>query len=157
MHVTGIDISRAAIRFAEKRFKKPIFRVMDAHVLEFPDASFDLVVSTENFEHLRDQRSHLRELRRVLAPGGLCFIAAPNPEMFQGVYNPYHEKENTFAELSQLLKGAFSEFIILENMLPHKQDRPHGVPPDIDPLVIFGLEIDKTWLSNTHSFFMFCR
>ena len=55
------------------------------------------------------------------------------------------------------MQSTFSEFAILENMLPHNRDRSHGILPDTDPLVIFGREIDKTWLSNTHSFFVFCR
>ena len=82
--VTGIDYSNAAIRFAKRRYSKPDFRVMNAQELRFPDASFDFVFSSENFEHLPDQATHLLELRRVLKNGGICFIATPNPEVFTG-------------------------------------------------------------------------
>ncbi len=41
-----------------------------AERLPFPDASFDLVVSTTSFDHWTDQAAGLRECARVLAPGG---------------------------------------------------------------------------------------
>jgi SAM-dependent methyltransferase len=46
--------------------------------LPFPDASYDLVLSNHIIEHVGDrdqQRNHLRELRRVLKPAGLCYFA----------------------------------------------------------------------------------
>jgi 2-polyprenyl-3-methyl-5-hydroxy-6-metoxy-1,4-benzoquinol methylase len=153
--VIGIDISKAAIKRA-KRYTRPVFYVMDAHHLQFPDATFDFIISTENFEHLTDQRRHLLELRRVLKLNGMCLIATPNPEQFT-TRNPYHTKENTFQELCELLPVAFKEFEIVENQLPHNLNRPHGILPTSEPLLIFGNVVDKGHLSNTHSFFCFCR
>jgi ubiquinone/menaquinone biosynthesis C-methylase UbiE len=46
-----------------------------AEALPFGDASFDLVVSSMSFHHWADQRVGLREVRRVLAPGGLLGLA----------------------------------------------------------------------------------
>ncbi len=155
--VTGFDISKAAVRLARRKYSRPRFYVMDAQKLGFPDASFDFIISTENFEHLRDQRGHLVELRRVLRPGGLLLIGTPNPEMFEGYHNPYHTKENTFQELTELLRPIFDEFAILENQLPHNLDRVRGVLPTTEPLIVLGRTIDKTYLSNTHSFLCFCR
>jgi ubiquinone/menaquinone biosynthesis C-methylase UbiE len=114
--VTGIDISIPAIRFATKRYPGTEYIVMDAHKLGFPDRHFDFIISTENFEHLRDQQEHLRELRRVLADDGICFIATPNPEQFVDQSpNPYHTKENSYPELCALLEGSFKDIVILEN------------------------------------------
>lgn len=46
--------------------------------LPFADASFDAVVSNHVIEHLDDATVHLRELARVLRPGGLVYLATPN-------------------------------------------------------------------------------
>jgi ubiquinone/menaquinone biosynthesis C-methylase UbiE len=154
--VTGIDNSRQAIRLARKRHSGPNYLLMDAHQLTFGDASFDFILSSENFEHLPRQAIHLQELRRVLAPGGMALIATPNPEVSTGP-NKFHFKENTYQELCELLQPLFSEFVILENSLPHNLNRPHRVDPAADPLLILGQRVDKTYLSNTHSFFRFCR
>ncbi len=134
---------------------------MDAQHLQFPDGSFDLVVSTENFEHLPDQKGHAEELARVLRPDGLCFVATPNPEMFTDAHNRYHTKENSFDELMGLFQKDFQEVVILENTeeprtkegLAMRERRRQEGRVGIRTLI----DTDITWLNNTHSFFCFCR
>ena len=49
--------------------------------LPFPEASFDVVLSNHVIEHVgdaRQQQHHLRELRRVLKPDGIGYLAVPN-------------------------------------------------------------------------------
>lgn len=153
--VVGIDYSAAAIRFAQRRYPKLDFRMMNAQDLTFPDGAFDFVFSSENFEHLPDQAAHLVQVRRVLRRGGICFIATPNPEAFAGEKSsPWHTKENTYNELVGLFRPLFGEFVILENSLSAKPDR--GLIAR-DPLIIFGERLSTTYLSNTHSFFCFLR
>lgn len=50
-------------------------RRMDACHLEFPDESFDYAISNAVFEHIYDVDRALRELRRVLRPGGAARIS----------------------------------------------------------------------------------
>jgi len=50
----------------------------DAVSLTFPDGSFDLVVSSECIEHTPDPRKALREMVRVLRPGGVIIVTSPN-------------------------------------------------------------------------------
>jgi ubiquinone/menaquinone biosynthesis C-methylase UbiE len=153
--IIGIDNSNNAISFAKRRYPNVDFRQMNAQQLRFPDASFDLIFSSENFEHLPDQASHLRELRRVLKNDGLCFIATPNPEAFaDNKPNPWHTKENTYQELVELFRPVFKDFVIVENSLSGKLDR--GLTPQ-DSLVVFGRVLDTKYLCNTHSFFCFLR
>jgi SAM-dependent methyltransferase len=45
--------------------------------LSYIDGSFDLCTSTEVFEHVPDDRAGLRELHRVLRPGGRLLFTVP--------------------------------------------------------------------------------
>jgi ubiquinone/menaquinone biosynthesis C-methylase UbiE len=49
----------------------------DKH-LPYQDNRFDIVTATEVIEHLEDFRAILREIYRVLKPGGVCVLSTPN-------------------------------------------------------------------------------
>jgi SAM-dependent methyltransferase len=55
---------------------QPDFRLMDAHKLEFPDHHFDVVFGMSILHHLKLEVG-LREVRRVLKPGGFLLFAEP--------------------------------------------------------------------------------
>jgi SAM-dependent methyltransferase len=70
--VTGIDISHTAIEVARAKGyppDNPLFEPGNAEDLQFQDATFDLVCGTSILHHLDIPRA-LRELKRVLRPGG---------------------------------------------------------------------------------------
>lgn len=46
--------------------------------LPYDDATFDVVTATEVIEHLEDFRQVVREIHRVLKPGGVCILSTPN-------------------------------------------------------------------------------
>src|SRR5262249_48608603 len=55
--------------------------VVDADLnqpLPFEDACFDVAMAVEILEHLENPRSFLRELSRVLRPGGTAIVSTPN-------------------------------------------------------------------------------
>ncbi|MDH5535454.1 MAG: class I SAM-dependent methyltransferase [Betaproteobacteria bacterium] len=52
----------------------------DVTRLTYPDGSFDLCTSTEVFEHVPDDRTGFREVRRVLKPGGQFVFTVPLTE-----------------------------------------------------------------------------
>lgn len=52
-------------------------RCEDVQQLSFAAGSFDLCTSTEVFEHVPDDRAGLRELHRVLRPGGRLLLTVP--------------------------------------------------------------------------------
>jgi len=57
------------------------FTRVDGTEVPFGDAAFDVVISNHVIEHVGDrseQLRHLRELRRVLRPGGWVYLAMPN-------------------------------------------------------------------------------
>jgi ubiquinone/menaquinone biosynthesis C-methylase UbiE len=57
------------------------FKPVTGTELPFEDDAFDIVLSNHVIEHVGDrsaQLDHLGEIRRVLAPGGVCYLAVPN-------------------------------------------------------------------------------
>lgn len=75
--VCGIDGSAAMVAMASKRCAAQPwteFRIADATKLPYPDASFDVAVSTQVYEFVRDIPAALADLRRVLRPGGRALI-----------------------------------------------------------------------------------
>lgn len=53
-----------------------------------PDDSFDVILCTEVFEHVPDPMAALKELARILKPGGRMFLTAP---LGSGLHQlPYH-------------------------------------------------------------------
>ncbi len=50
----------------------------DLREVAFPDASFDVVTLFETLEHVYDPVALLREVRRILKPGGVVSVEVPN-------------------------------------------------------------------------------
>ena len=46
--------------------------------LPYKDGTFDIVTATEVIEHLENPRSFLRDINRILKPGGICVLSTPN-------------------------------------------------------------------------------
>ncbi len=74
----GVEISAELIAESRRWFGDLPVRQVSGVALPFADTSFDLVVSFDVFEHIRDSDAHLREVRRVLRPGGSYLIQTPN-------------------------------------------------------------------------------
>lgn len=77
--VAGADFSHAMLQRASAKSlarssAAPVWIEADALNLPFPDAQFDLVTSAFGFRNLADYDAGLREIVRVLRPGGECGI-----------------------------------------------------------------------------------
>jgi ubiquinone/menaquinone biosynthesis C-methylase UbiE len=75
--VVGADVSPAMLAAARRASEgMPIdWREADAGALPFADASFDLVFCQQGLQFFPDRPAALREMRRVLAPGGRLGLA----------------------------------------------------------------------------------
>ena len=92
--VAGVDISEKML--AEGRVKVDRNRLDgrirlqtgDAEALDFPDGAFDVVAVAFGVRNFGDIPAGLREMRRVLKPGGRCFIlefSEPRPSSLFGM------------------------------------------------------------------------
>jgi len=78
--VVGVDLSNRMVdaarkRARERRLSNAVFRRMDGERLDLPDAAFDVVVCALGLMFMPDPAQALREMRRVLRPGGRTAIA----------------------------------------------------------------------------------
>jgi len=82
LDVTGLDLDPAMIerarasadRTGHRDEPRPSFLVGDVGSLAFPDASFDVVVSTLSLHHWADPAAGLAEIGRVLRPGARALV-----------------------------------------------------------------------------------
>ena len=73
----------------------------------YADDSFDCVVSFQVIEHIQDDHLFLKEINRILKPGGVALITTPNRPLSLS-RNPWHIREYTAIELTELAKKYFS-------------------------------------------------
>lgn len=75
--VEGVEVSESAIRHSQAQgFKTFHGEFSEAH---YPPEHFDLVIATELLEHVQNPGAMIREIARVLRPGGLFWGTTPNP------------------------------------------------------------------------------
>lgn len=90
--VTGIELAEASVTLARER---GMGEVIAGSVLEMPFEadSFDLAASLDVIEHLEDDLAALRELRRVVAPGGSLLVTVP---AYQWLWSGHDEINHHF-------------------------------------------------------------
>lgn len=72
--IVGIDIlETVGCRYSHPQIS---YHRMDATRMQFPDRHFDLCVSIATFEHVPDPPAVFREMKRVTASGGYCYVQA---------------------------------------------------------------------------------
>lgn len=119
--VVGVDIDGPTIEHARRAYADSgvEFEPGDCTEIPYKANSFDVVVSFETIEHIEQHAAFLREMRRVLRPGGLLICSTPDA----GVYrhpdgqNPFHAKELTRDEYDRLLTKRFKNVRILGQRL----------------------------------------
>ncbi len=104
--VLGVDISAETIAFLREHYgpRYPNVEVRAADFCRFTAPQrFDLVVSTDCFEHVDDGRAFMRSAARALKPGGSLCLQFPN-ELHHGI-NHYR----TLGDLRRVVRESFGE------------------------------------------------
>jgi len=76
--LTGIDIVESGIKLVREKGFDAKMVDLNAGVLPFPDNHFDAVTILAVIEHIFEPFSIVREIRRILKPGGILIIDVPN-------------------------------------------------------------------------------
>lgn len=99
--------------------------------LPFDDNTFDSVISFQVIEHIKDDKAFVAEVKRVLRPGGVFIVSTPNISMSL-TRNPWHVREYTVKQFSQLLSSEFTQIEALgvagnESIMEYYQKNREGV------------------------------
>jgi len=103
----GVDISGEALTFCRERGLENV-KQGEAEALPFEDSSFDLVTGLDVVEHLDDDLAGLKEMRRVLRPGGQALLFVPAFMFLWGVQDDisHHRRRYTLDQLKRVVRQA---------------------------------------------------
>ena len=138
-HTYGLDFDTLALASIQPEHRAgATFLRGDAMGMPLPDASIDVVICAQVYEHVPDDTRLFPEIHRVLAPGGIVFFSGPNwlfpiephyflpflhwlPSRYAGAYlrlmgmgSSYYERSRTLWGLRRL----FADFEILDVTRP---------------------------------------
>lgn len=105
VRIVAVDISPGMLA------KVRVERVRaDAQALPFRDAAFDRVMANHVLFHVADQALALRELRRVLRPGGRAVIATNASGSLARLFDLYNDSAREVGVAEDSFRGAFFSF-----------------------------------------------
>ncbi len=105
--VVGLDLSTDALTFCRSR-NLPDLVDGDSTRSPFRSASFDVIMALDLIEHLDDDQAALREVARLLRPGGAVIIFTPAFNFLWGLQDEvsHHRRRYTAGELRRKLDRA---------------------------------------------------
>ena len=101
----GIDLSAGMLAHAAARGLG--VAQASATALPLADASVDVAICLSSIRHVRDRTTALRELRRVVRPGGTCWIVELDPAASAGRIANHADRLG-----SALLRAAFGPLVV---------------------------------------------
>lgn len=109
--VYGVDEDSDAISYCQKNFRRKNlkFSCQSLQNLSYPEDHFDIVVAFDIIEHIYNYKSALKEISRVLKPGGTVLISTPNKRVYSPMskkpFYPFHFYEFDLFGFKEILKG----------------------------------------------------
>jgi ubiquinone/menaquinone biosynthesis C-methylase UbiE len=90
--ITGVDPNTESLQEAAKKYPNVLFTEMSGENLAFADKTFDVASISMALHHLPDIQSALKEMQRVVKPGGWIIVN----ELFSDNLNPAQEVHKMF-------------------------------------------------------------
>lgn len=113
-YVVGLDLDETVVMRANEKYgtDRLSFQCGSIEKLPFADHFFDVIVSYETIEHVKEevQINFLDEIQRVLKPDGVLIISTPNKAIYTERVkgqNPFHLKEFYVSEFQKFLANYF--------------------------------------------------
>lgn len=105
--VVAVDVTPFALRYA-RRHRPDALLSADACHLPFSEATFDLIAVLDVLEHLDDDRLALKEIARILRPGGCLIFTVP---AFMSLWSVHdialaHRRRYLLGDLREKILGA---------------------------------------------------
>ena len=118
-NVTGSDLSLDALRFCRSRGYRRLLRSQLDH-LALRSETFDLVTAIDVLEHMPDDLAGLREIHRVLRPGGFVVLTVPAFQVLWGEHDELygHYRRYRTAQVAALLEASHLEVLKLTYFQP---------------------------------------
>ena len=103
----GVDISEDALAFCRDRGLDKV-RLGAGEELPYDDGTFDLVTALDVVEHMDNDLAGLKEMRRVLRPGGRVLLFVPTFMFLWGLQDDvsHHRRRYRLSQLRRVLEKA---------------------------------------------------
>lgn len=151
--IYGVDVSQEAIDYAKRNWQKKNIRftVGSGTEIPFKENTFDVAVAFEVFEHIKDWRKFLLEIKRVTKESGKIYISTPNKNVYspgtKKPINPHHFFEMTENQFREALSSYFQIDQLLGQRTPAYND--HWIWKIVDPLFFIFKNIIPYGMNNT--------
>ena len=126
---------------AVDKYKSPVFETLNHNVefikMKIPPLqyiafnSYDVVLCFQVVEHIRDDNAFVKDIYRVLKPGGTLLLSTPNKALSL-TDNPWHVREYSRIEIQTLLESYFPDVTIMgicgnENVMEYYEKNKKSV------------------------------
>lgn len=120
-HVTACDINESALRYGNHRYAHAnVVRSYEDATKYRKDSHFDVAVSFETIEHLKEYDKFLDNIYHSLKPQGAFLVSTPIvPKTRTECGNPYHAIEWSLNDFQELIKKRFAiEGVYVQGLIP---------------------------------------